>query len=221
MQNEFEYRSYLFSIVMHSMLILILLLINLPISHEEPEFVTVGFGSFGNLSSSGKVDKNQNQQKEENKNEIDSKESVNLPKALNQETENLLTEKSDKKNRFEESFRPLKEENKKTESGHEFYGEGTGKFGFDIDFGGKGMRKIYSYSLPQYPEGVYKEIDVKLRFTILADGTVGNIIPIIKADTRLEEVAIKSLRQWRFEPLTKNQKSVEQTAIIIFPFRLQ
>lgn len=82
-------------------------------------------------------------------------------------------------------------------------------------------KKIYSYSLPAYPEGVSKEIDVKLRFTILPDGTVGRIIPLIKADGRLESAAINSLRQWRFEPLSSNQKQLEQTAVITFPYRLQ
>ena len=46
-------------------------------------------------------------------------------------------------------------------------------------------------------------------------------MPLIKADTRLEEAAIKSLRQWRFEPLPKNKKNNEQVAVIIFPFRLE
>ena len=82
-------------------------------------------------------------------------------------------------------------------------------------------RKIYSYTLPQYPEGVKKEVDIKLQFTILPDGTIGTIIPKIKADTKLENAAINSLRQWRFEALDGSQKQVEQTAVIIFPYRLQ
>ncbi|MGE5402394.1 MAG: TonB family protein [Ignavibacteriales bacterium] len=93
--------------------------------------------------------------------------------------------------------------------------------GYDIFWGGKGNRRIYSYVLPKYPEGVSKEIDVKLKFTILPDGTVGTIFPIMKSDTRLENAAINSLRQWRFEPLPSGQKQMEQTAVIIFPYRLQ
>lgn len=93
--------------------------------------------------------------------------------------------------------------------------------GYDIFWGGKGNRKIYSYSLPRYPEGVSKEIDLKLKFTILPDGTVGTIIPLMKADTRLENSAINSLRQWRFEPLPPGQKQLEQTAVIVFPYRLR
>jgi len=58
-----------------------------------------------------------------------------------------------------------------------------GSSGFDIEWGGNGKRKIYSYSLPAYPEGVNKEIDIRLRFSILPDGTVGTIFPLTKADT--------------------------------------
>jgi protein TonB len=100
-------------------------------------------------------------------------------------------------------------------------GVGPGGFGIGIDWGGKGNRKIYSYSLPTYPEGVEKEIDIKLSFTILPDGTVGQIRPLTKADTRLEDAAINSLRQWRFEALSPSMKQSEQAAVIVFPYRLR
>ncbi|PKL82433.1 MAG: hypothetical protein CVV24_10065 [Ignavibacteriae bacterium HGW-Ignavibacteriae-3] len=121
---------------------------------------------------------------------------------------------------MDSKLKPLVQgENKKT--GSEVAGEGDGGFGFELDFGGKGMRRIYSYNLPEYPEGVAKEIDVKLRFTILPDGTVSKIIPLIKADTKLEFAAINSLKQWRFEPLPPNAKQLDQTVVITFPYRLQ
>lgn len=216
--DKLQNKSFLISFILHAAVTLSLLLINFSISHDEPEYVTIGFGGLGNMSSAGKLF-NEEKRNEEKK-EAEKEENVNLPKATNLEEE-VISKTNDKKNRFEESIKPLSEENKNLNKGREFYGEGAGKFGFDIDFGGQGIRKIYNYNLPKYPDGVIKEIDVKLRFTILADGTVGNIIPLIKADTRLEEAAIKSLRQWRFEPLPKNQKAVEQVAVIIFPFRLE
>jgi protein TonB len=120
-----------------------------------------------------------------------------------------------------EKVEPIAEIKEESGKGREETGEGEGNYGFEIDFGGKGMRKIYSYSLPDYPEGVSKEIDVKLKFSILPDGTVGKILPLIKADTKLELAAINSLRQWRFEPLPESQNVTEQFAVIIFPFRLR
>lgn len=100
-------------------------------------------------------------------------------------------------------------------------GIGPGGFGYGIDWGGRGNRKIYNYTLPSYPEGVNKEIDIKLSFTILPDGTVGQIRPLTKADTRLEDAAINSLRQWRFEALSPQMKQTEQAAVIVFPYRLR
>ncbi len=98
-------------------------------------------------------------------------------------------------------------------------GDGLGE-GFGIDWGGR-VRKIYNYNIPSYPAGVTKDIDVKLRFSIMPDGTVGNIAVIKKADNRLEQVAIEALRLWRFEPLPKNSKQEQQITIITFPFRIE
>ena len=99
-------------------------------------------------------------------------------------------------------------------------GEGNGT-GYDIDWGAQGQRKIYSYIIPDYPSGVSKELDIRLRFSILPDGTVGHIVILTKGDTRLENAAVNSLRQWRFEPLRGNQIQGEQTVVIVFPFRLR
>lgn len=99
-------------------------------------------------------------------------------------------------------------------------GEGNGT-GYDIDWGGNGQRRIYSYNIPDYPPGVNKELDIRIRFTILPDGTVGRIVVLTKGDTRLENTAVNALRQWRFEPIRSGQPSVEQTVVIVFPFRLR
>ncbi len=99
------------------------------------------------------------------------------------------------------------------------FGDGLGD-GFGIDWGGR-IRKIYHYIIPKYPEGVYKEIDVQLRFAILADGSVGKINVVKKADSKLEQVAIEALKLWRFEPLSATQSSTSQLVTITFPFRLE
>jgi len=99
------------------------------------------------------------------------------------------------------------------------FGDGLGD-GFGIDWGGR-IRKIYHYIIPKYPEGIYKEIDVQLRFAILADGSVGKINVVKKADSKLEQVAIEALKLWRFEPLRGAQSSSSQFVKITFPFRLE
>ncbi len=218
--------SYLISIAAHLAVTLLLMAFKFTIEHEPLEFVTVGFGTFGELSSSGvkpvmkevetenKVEKDQKKKPEEKK--------VEVPVVKNLDEDNISVPPKEKE---EEKPKEVVKKDEATETkdrGRENAGEGTGKFGlFDIEWGGKGIRKIYSYNIPPYPDGVSKEIDVKLRFTILPDGTVGRIFPLIKADTRLETAAINSLRQWRFEPIPANRQQGQQTAIIIFPFRLE
>ncbi|MFC2135426.1 energy transducer TonB [Bacteroidota bacterium] len=219
--------SYLLSVSSHVVLILIFMLINFTIEHNLEEFVTVGFGTYGKMSSSGTLGNNSsNSQEQENFSKrvitrLQDKR-IEVPLTQHTDTENI---KSKRESEIEEKtqstdIKSLSSE-ETTNDGKENNGIENGNFGFEIDFGGKGIRKIYSYSLPEYPEGVSKEIDVKLRFSILPDGTVGKIFPLIKADTRLEMAAIYSLRQWRFEPLRSNRRQVEQTAIIVFPYRLQ
>lgn len=220
--------SYLVSLTLHLILALIFMFINFSIEYDEEDYVTLGFGTFGNVSSAGaagiKDDINKSPEKTEPEKEKREDKKVELPKTQNTDTDNIVTASDPKKEKekpVEEKVKPLVEKDDGDSKGKEVTGEGEGNFGFEIDFGGKGIRKIYSYSLPAYPEGVSKEIDVKLRFTILPDGSVGKIIPLIKADTKLEMAAINSLRQWRFEPLPNRQKQSEQNAVIVFPYRLQ
>jgi len=214
-----EYKSTAISIAIHLAILLIFMAFSFSPEYTEDEYVTVGFGTFGKLSSSGAISKSKKKNLPRTK-KVEKK--VEVPKTKNTDETNPIapvTKKSKKKTTKKAEKKNADKE--KVAKGREQTGEGTGKFGFDIDFGGKGMRKIYSYDIPQYPPGVSKEIDVKLRFTILPDGTVGNIFPLIKADTKLETAAINSLRQWRFEPLPKGQKQKPQTVVITFPFRLR
>jgi len=227
--NESRNTSYVYSFSLHAFLMLIFFFVNFHVDFNTEDYVTVGFGTIGNAGSSGSIGKEKTIEKnvaeiekQKKQSEVEDKK-VELPKIENTDDENKVVAADTKKENVEappQKVKPIKE-TKSDNRGKEFKGEGEGSFGFDIDFGGKGQRKIYNYSLPSYPEGVSKEIDVKLRFTILPDGTVGRIIPLIKADARLENAAINSLRGWRFEPLASNQRQVEQTAVVTFPYRLQ
>ncbi|MCX7797329.1 MAG: energy transducer TonB [Melioribacter sp.] len=217
--------SYAISLIVHAVLIIVFAFINLSVGSIEEDYVTIGFGSGLSSGSKGPLGTDEITAMDRPKQEEVKKEEqqkVELPKSKSFDEENVIT-KTDKKSQKDlaiEKIKPISD-NKEKVRGTEDAGEGIGGFGFELDFGGKGIRKIYSYVLPEYPEGVSKEIDVKLKFTILPDGTVGKIFPLIKADARLEMAAINSLRQWRFEPLPPNAKQVEQTAIITFPYRLQ
>ncbi|PIP77986.1 MAG: hypothetical protein COW85_06095 [Ignavibacteria bacterium CG22_combo_CG10-13_8_21_14_all_37_15] len=202
--------SYLVSIIFHAGLLVLLFYMKLEVEYPVKEYIEVGFGGItdGSSGASGNnvLSTLDDRKLEELKEE--SKEEVEVPKVKNT-FDNDVSVSAKKKN----DEKVIEPKGKK--------GAGTGVSGFDIEWGGNGKRKIYSYTLPAYPEGVNKEIDIRLRFSILPDGTVGTIFPLTKADTKLENAAINSLRQWRFEPLPLQQKKTEQFAIIVFPYRLQ
>jgi len=218
-------------LLFHLLLLLLFLIINFTIDYPQKDFVELSFGVSGELGSSGNIGSQitevEELSKPEEKNETVDKnkevKEVELPKAKNTSEENVIkpADKMKEKTTATKTESKEKAEDKVTTEGQGNLAEGEGSFGYDIDWGGKGTRQIYSWPLPQYPEGVQKEINIRLQFTILPDGSVGSIIPKTKADTKLENAAINALRQWRFEPLSQNQKQVEQTAVIVFPYRLQ
>ncbi len=191
--------SFFSSVAVHILVLLILYVVSFPVNTEETDYVLMGFGSFGKGSSINRIIKSKKAVKQKSK--------VSLPKVKNVKKSDVAI--------------PKKKEKKKKKPEEETTNTNEGNYGFKIDFGGKGIRKIYSYELPSYPPGVHKEIDVKLRFSILPDGTVANIIPLIKADTQLEMAAINSLKMWRFEPIPKGKKKTVQWVTIVFPYRLK
>lgn len=223
--------SYSISLLLHLIILLVFALVHFSFDYPPREFVELSFGVSGELGSSGSTgdqfekieDLSKPEVVNQSKDNNPKVEEVELPKSKNTTEENIIKpadkekEKTDKASTKNE----LNKNSKSTTSGSGNNAIGEGSFGYDIDWGGDGTRKIYSYVLPEYPDGVSKEIDIRLRFTILPDGTVGTIFPLTKADTRLENVAINSLRQWRFEGLAANQKQIEQKAVIVFPYRLQ
>ena len=223
--------SFSFSFIFHALLLLLFLLITINFDYSPREYVELSFGNSGESGSSGAkgslieeseqliASKNENKTVDKN---LNVKE-VELPKAKNTEEENVI-KPADKNKEVSAVSSAKSDENPNSKVSSEAQGntiEGEGSFGFDIDWGGKGKRQIWSYPLPKYPAGVYKEIDIKIMFTIKPDGSVGSARLLTKADTKLENAALNSLRQWRFEPLSVSQRQMEQTAVIVFPYRLQ
>jgi protein TonB len=74
---------------------------------------------------------------------------------------------------------------------------------------------------PQYPPGVNVEGKVRIKITVLPDGTMGDLIPLQKLDATLESVTIKTLKTWRFRSLKASEPQVNQTAVITYNFILQ
>lgn len=77
---------------------------------------------------------------------------------------------------------------------------------------------------PDYPrKAAIKGIEgwVKLRFMVLEDGSVTNIVVIDSKPRRVfEKSAIRAIKRWKFKPRIVNGKAVKQTAIQVITFEL-
>jgi TonB family protein len=104
-----------------------------------------------------------------------------------------------------------------TGTGTDGFGPGAGLGLGDIEWGGGGNRVVLFKKLPEYPPGVNTEAQIRIRFTVRADGTVSTVFPLQKGDPLLEKAAMDAMRKWRFNPL-KDDK--EMYGIITFTFRL-
>lgn len=232
--NNIRHNSFYISLLVHVIIFVLLYFYTFNVYYSPTPPVEVSFGTFGETGSAGAkgtqiVSNQEEAAKPVKKNRTEKKaqevKKVDLPKAENTSEDNIVTpaDKNKKISKAEETKSDVTENSNVTTEGQGNKSKGNGSFGPDslISWGGKGKRQIYSYPLPSYPQGVQKQIDIRFKFTIMPDGTVGSVLPLTKADAKLENLAITYLRQWRFEPLSPNQPQIPQTAVIVFPFILQ
>ena len=101
-------------------------------------------------------------------------------------------------------------------------GEGVEKgVAFSIQWAQGGARRKISGELPKYPAGVNVEAQIKILAVVLPNGSVQSAQPAQKANTQLEEAAIKEVRFWKFEPLRPSQPQREQSCVVTFLFTLK
>jgi outer membrane biosynthesis protein TonB len=87
--------------------------------------------------------------------------------------------------------------------------------------GDAAQRTILHQVIPEYPNDLQKEEVLKIRFTLLADGRIGLMIPMRKGDPVLERITMEALRQWRFNALPATAEQKNMTGIITFRYELQ
>ncbi|MCR4416853.1 MAG: TonB family protein [Ignavibacteria bacterium] len=215
--------AFIVSFLLHTVLLIFFSFVTLGTTIEELEYVTVDFGSpgSGKMGESPLSEKANTALEEQKEISEESKQKVETPK-IRQEFDEVIQ----KNNKPEEDKRKI-ERAKQSENISRNVSKNSegdqpfGSSGYSFDWGGRGTRKILRWEKPKFPEGVQKEIDIKIKFTILPDGSVVSPVPLIKADTQLEDAAIQALKTWKFEPLRPNQIQFEQTVIITIPYRLE
>lgn len=106
--------------------------------------------------------------------------------------------------------------------GADFFGDGEGGgIGYSMKWLRGGTRGKIFGELPKYPAGVKIEAEIRLFAIVAPDGSVVALNPAQKADSRLEEAALKEVRYWRFERLSPSLPQVDQTCEIAFLFTLK
>lgn len=81
-------------------------------------------------------------------------------------------------------------------------------------------RTILKKVIPEYPSGVEKEAIIKIRFTVLPDGRVGQMIVVQRDYPELEQITMEALEQWRFNPLPPSTEQTSVQGVITFRYEL-
>jgi TonB family protein len=83
----------------------------------------------------------------------------------------------------------------------------------------KGRAIVYQPPPPSIDIDI--EVELQLKFWVLPDGTIGEVIPIKRGDATLERIAIAYLKKWQFEPLPPDapQQKIWGTIPIRFTVR--
>ncbi|GAK51345.1 hypothetical protein U14_02588 [Candidatus Moduliflexus flocculans] len=50
-----------------------------------------------------------------------------------------------------------------------------------------------------------RDVTIRLKFWVLPDGTIGEVIPLQRGDIRLEQAAIQYVKSWRFTPISGSE----------------
>ena len=78
------------------------------------------------------------------------------------------------------------------------------------------------YEPPKFPATTRnREVDgwVELEFTVLTDGSTGDIVVTNSNPRRtFDNAAIKAIEKWRYKPVVRNGKTVEQRASVRIRF---
>jgi len=79
-------------------------------------------------------------------------------------------------------------------------------------------RSIVSKVIPTYPEDVQQSVKIKIRFDVMPDGSVTNIVIVQKGDPKLEFNSLNAISQWKFNSISSD---AIQKGMITFIYELK
>lgn len=96
----------------------------------------------------------------------------------------------------------------------------SGQTPFHIEGQAAGRTVVFKL-IPEYPQDRQVMATIKISFTILPNGDVGEMIPVIKSDAILEKITLDALRQWKFNPLPPDVPQRVERGVITFRYLLK
>lgn len=96
-------------------------------------------------------------------------------------------------------------------------GSGTASTGM-IDWGGGFARQRIAGVLPKYPPTAQGDVTVRVRLTVLPDGTVRDLTLVTKGQPVCDQTALLAVRTWRFAALPQDRAQSSQQAVVTFHF---
>ncbi|MBN1351173.1 hypothetical protein JXJ21_17270 [candidate division KSB1 bacterium] len=91
---------------------------------------------------------------------------------------------------------------------------------FSIE-GEAAARKVLYKVIPVYPEGLATQAVIKLRFSVLPGGLVGDAMPVIKGNPTLEKISLDAFKKWRFNSLPPDEPQRIESGEITFRYLLK
>jgi len=79
-------------------------------------------------------------------------------------------------------------------------------------------RKILNKIIPSYPDDVQQSAKVKIKFDVMPDGSITNIVIIQKAEPKLEFNSLSAISKWKFNPISQD---IVQKGVITFIYELK
>lgn len=89
---------------------------------------------------------------------------------------------------------------------------------YELEWEGDIDRNPVNQPLPEY--NVNEEAVIRVRFEVRPDGTVGEMIPLIRMNPALEREVFRTMRSWRFSRLPSGVPQESQWGTITFRFVL-
>jgi len=90
-----------------------------------------------------------------------------------------------------------------------------GKVVYSVRWSGGGIRRKVAGNVPSYPAGVTAEALVRLEVVVAGGGSVRSARVLQAGDAQCDEEALREVRQWKFEPLPRQQARDQKCVVLV------